>query len=589
MRRPLAYVALVTSLIVAACSDTTPTTPEPVRLDGTHANTTLEDIQAQIDILLPKGFEAAVDARWSTVQNKMLAGDKAGAAQQFNRLADWIIKKTNDITPVPGSGETQTQAATRLILLMANWLLGSTTLVEGVQGADIVVQFVPAGAAANFTTPLKKAGFRLETESTAEDRIILIAKDETPFPDQCSGPLVTRRCQYPLFYQFKSFPAVRFLKPAKFAVCPTTGDRRPDESVHARMRLAHDLPAQANQGAEEDGYIHEDGIEILPKSITQASLTDCDALDVTAMGSMQRALYAVTRFAGRLLSPKNLYAYDSGPEHDGIFTSHFNAVDPLSQALDNIAIYKNYNAWFGSNKDESVLQGAPFNLTPGVGYVVRPMSELAAGIPAATELIIITSASEGNYLNQITEQRAGAANLETWIRNGGWLVIHAGDNGPYPDNLSYLIPGLTGQKDRELNCTGLTLNVANHALVRGPDAALSTSDDLTDTNIDMSAGNCYNNHGSLAGVLPGGAEVLINEQGGLQRPVYATYRLGSGQVIVTTLTLEYSPHPRQTLINHFYWAIYGPNAGPALAALMANSTAADAPVTVNSDGTPRNP
>lgn len=236
----------------------------------------------------------------------------------------------------------------------------------------------------------------------------------------------------------------------------------------------------------------------------------------------------------------------------------------------DIAIYKNYNAWFGENKDESVLQGAPFNLERGAGYFVRSMSELRSGIPSTTSLIILTSAAQGNYLNQITQQNDSLAvlNLELWVRGGGWLVAHLGDNAR---GIGYKIPGLSGIADDALNCTGLTLTVADHALIRGPDAQLGTADDLNNANIDNGGRFCYDNHGSLAGILPENAEILMVEQGGSQRPVYATYTLGLGRVIVTTLTLEFGPHTLQTLVNHFYWAIYGLDAPRAAAAAAAAS------------------
>ncbi|NIM48026.1 MAG: hypothetical protein GTN78_00480 [Gemmatimonadales bacterium] len=270
----------------------------------------------------------------------------------------------------------------------------------------------------------------------------------------------------------------------------------------------------------------------------------------------------------------------------------------------DIAIYKNYNAWFGSNEDETVLQAAPFNFVSGTDYFVRPMSELSAvgGIPEATSLIIITSASSGDYLDQITEQNAGAPNLQTWVEGGGWLVIHAGDNA----DEDYIVPGLSGPADEILNCTGLTVAVADHAFVRGPDATLGTADDLTDepdpvqgtVGVDR-IGACHENHGSLLGLLPEDAEVFLVEEGvppdvdpgDAPRPVYATYTLGAGRVIVGTLTFEWVGHPDQTLINHFYWAINGVNAGPATAAPAVAPVAfmprAAAGAQIQSDGSVR--
>lgn len=268
----------------------------------------------------------------------------------------------------------------------------------------------------------------------------------------------------------------------------------------------------------------------------------------------------------------------------------------------DIVIYKNYNAWFGSNKDETVLQAAPFGFTLGTEYLVRTMSELsvAGGIPDATSLIIITSASDdfGAPPFNIPDQQAGFANLNAWVNGGGWLVVHLGDNDdddPTSDNLNgYFVPGFpSGQTaDDILNCTGLTLAVADHALIRGPDATLATADDLTNANIDMGNPPCFDNHGALSGLLPAGAEVLIVEQGGAGRDVYATYTLGLGRVIVTTQTMEFGGNPTRNLINHFYWAINGvkaPAAAPAaIVAAAAFDVAGGGEVLVNSDGSKRN-
>jgi hypothetical protein len=257
-----------------------------------------------------------------------------------------------------------------------------------------------------------------------------------------------------------------------------------------------------------------------------------------------------------------------------------------------IAIYKNYNAWFGENKDETVLQGSLFNLVRGSGYFVRPMSGLQSGIPSTTTMIIVTSPSQDNLNGQVTDERAGAPNLEAWVRNGGLLVMHAGINGPS----RYIVPGLSGSIEGALNCAGLTLAVADHAFIRGPDAVLGTADDLTNDNIDISARSCYDNHGTLEGLLPEGAQVLMREQVS-GRPVYATYSLGRGRVIVTTLTMEYGPQSTQTLVNHFYWAINGALAPAASVAARTpsmtpslgptRSVSGDDGVTRYSDGSPK--
>ena len=153
--------------------------------------------------------------------------------------------------------------------------------------------------------------------------------------------------------------------------------------------------------------------------------------------------------------------------------------------------------------------------------------------------------------------------LEAWVRNGGWLLAHGADNQPG----DYFVPGLTGVIDENDECSGLTLLVSDHALVRGPDAVLGTADDLMDGGIDSTG--CSDNHGSLEGILPENAQVMMIEEGGSNRPVYATYTLGSGRVIVSSATLECTGTtvcdnpPLPILLNHYYWTINGLDAPPA--------------------------
>jgi fibronectin-binding autotransporter adhesin len=233
----------------------------------------------------------------------------------------------------------------------------------------------------------------------------------------------------------------------------------------------------------------------------------------------------------------------------------------------DIAIYKNYLAWgdINENKDELALQASPFKFAPGLGdYHVRTMDQLALGIPGATSLLIITSASKGDASFQITQQNEGFANLDAWVRGGGWLVVHAGDNAT---GMAYQIPGMLGPVPDSLTCTGVSVaaGITDHALLRGPDALLATGDDFQPGSVvDLGgSGACHDNHGDLAGVLPGNAVALLQETGDNNAPVYATYTLGAGRVIVTTLTIEFQHQRMQTMVNHLYWAIYGENAPAA--------------------------
>jgi hypothetical protein len=162
------------------------------------------------------------------------------------------------------------------------------------------------------------------------------------------------------------------------------------------------------------------------------------------------------------------------------------------------------------------------------------------------------------------------------VSAGGWLVAHLADN-VYGDG--YMIPGLSGKVvDGDLNCNGLVVADLDHPFIRGPDGILGTGDDLNAANVAR-VGGCYDNHGSLAGLLPPNATVLLNEAppGGL--PVYATYPYGDGRVVVSTTTLEWDGSNPHIITNHLWWTVMGgtPPASVAYQGIAAVAPNAAAP------------
>jgi hypothetical protein len=221
-----------------------------------------------------------------------------------------------------------------------------------------------------------------------------------------------------------------------------------------------------------------------------------------------------------------------------------------------ILMYKDTPGWGPAPGGEEVaLRGPPFFFESGVDYQVRPMSALAAGIPAGVKVVIFPSIAQGGTAAEAQATTQNQAASQTAIDNfataGGWIIGHMGNN----TTAGYTFPGLTGGADNTSACTGLTITAAStHAFVRGPDEIAASGDDLTNTNIDTQVfGWCNENHGSLAGILPAGAQVLLTEQGGGIRPVYASYARGSGAIVVTTITLEGMVLIAPTLRNSYWW------------------------------------
>ena len=346
-RRSLAYAALFLSVIGTACADNKPTGPlvEPSAYAPLASLTLGDYIQEEIFLILPRGFENVVDARWATVRNKKHAGDFAGAAAHLATLVDWMDKKTSEATPP--LGETKEQAVARLVLNMMEWLYGNENAPphEPITN-DVVVQVIPAGQSATVVVPSDHAGFDAGPQPQTE--IVVISQEsEALYPGQCNGPLATPRCQVPLFYKYDIQPNTGFVpNSARFAVCMIGGgsaERRPldyledeatftnpeDRPVHHRMQLAHEAPADPNDYVQ--GGVVEGNVEFLPKAPDQKGFVHCDAPSLLGMSPAQRALHLAMRFVGRIISPKDVYAYDSGPEHLADAASHFNGADRYSQ------------------------------------------------------------------------------------------------------------------------------------------------------------------------------------------------------------------------------------------------------------------
>ena len=247
-----------------------------------------------------------------------------------------------------------------------------------------------------------------------------------------------------------------------------------------------------------------------------------------------------------------------------------------------VRVYKNYNAWWGEDRDSATL--SDMGLSRGYDWFVHDVSEMWSGIPDGTQLAVITSASSGDYLGQITEQNGpvSQASLQAFVQGGGTLLVGLADND---ENYGYKVPGADGTPDLVLpsDCGGATMANTlfgddrlagtddDHPLLMGPDGMPATEDDLTPFDIGL-RGGCYSAHGNLNDgiALPEGARVLMTANfDGSQQPVLAEYEVGEGTVLVTTLTMEYLEHSAsgrgssKFLTNLFDYALHGQDTGDA--------------------------
>jgi len=220
-----------------------------------------------------------------------------------------------------------------------------------------------------------------------------------------------------------------------------------------------------------------------------------------------------------------------------------------------IEVFKNFDAWWGDNRDSATL--AAFGKVSGIDWFVHPVSELADGISPNADVVLITSNSFGEP-GARDEQNAPAAqaNLAAFVAGGGVLIVDMGDN--LWDG-GFRAPGAVGtpdlvfpadEADAVLTAAaagpdGVLGTTDDHRLVRGPDGVPGTADDLTNTNIDAC---CYVAHGNLQegiALPPTAVPLMTATFAGTQKPIVAEYCLGSGRVIVDTVTKEFEAHQPQ--------------------------------------------
>ena len=432
MRHRISRLALALAFVGLACSDV-PTTTSVRPFDGLKTYTVLEDfIQAAIDTYLPRGFESAVEARWASVKQRKNAGDMAGAVKQLNTLSLWIDKKTAEITIPAGETVTKEQAAAVIVVNMARWVYdGAAADPQIIPNGDVAIEIVPAGAPLSLVVPSAHAAVSWDAGSTAEERIIVVAEDPGSYPGICQGPLPTNRCQYPLFYKVDSYPHLRLINPGKVEVClVTTGDRRPieyqneetDGPVHERVRLAHNRPA--NPADYTAGSTIDGDIEILPLAAPseQTELTHCHEHSDAGLRGLEKAVHSVMHLAGRLIAPKNAYAYDQGPTHDFSFFSNFNAVDPTSApdlSIENVV----YNPGAASTS-------SPRSLSYQIANYSRRAEEgdaTGAGVGVVARAYV----SSDNTLDE-TDALLGSTNVGTLLPDGTPMpVTHSGFELPF--------------------------------------------------------------------------------------------------------------------------------------------------------------
>ncbi len=336
MRSYRVRLALVlASLIVAACTDqsTTPT-ERPLNRSAAQAPSTNAALEAQINSLINGLYaptaQGAVFSAFAKVKAEIASGRTASAdASVVNFFAMVLRDFKNGQLQDPNGGQPPSTAEALQSLLNGVAQFGglpapipSSTTLSG----DGAVQVVGSSGA----TVVTSGGFgaaRFPAGALPADVIVVISRLPAPTTPK-TGPLPTSLDQYPLFYEFATYPTVpQFAQPVTVAICqlevgepfgPAT------ETIANRLRLAHPNPANPAT------------VEVLPRA--DGSFLACDDVSLASAASSTqgggfagRALAMLSSAGSRVAKfflPAPAYAVHGGLAGLTSSFSPFGAVDP---------------------------------------------------------------------------------------------------------------------------------------------------------------------------------------------------------------------------------------------------------------------
>ena len=298
---------------------------------------TLDENINNLIALWPRGLETATGTRWSSIKQSYESGQIETAKKKLVELSKFVLNKSGDMSPPPDD-EPRNAAAARLVLYMALYIYNgpNAPIPPYTPTGDNAAGLLTPNAGLTLVTPSTRAGVQFEAGSTLEDRLIVITQNPTPYPDDCTGPLQTTLCQYPLFYFIESFPSTALLKVAKASICHVNaGDFREPLADHDRFRLAHTKPA--NSADYTPGSTIQDNIEILP--LISQSFVHCDDVEaepppepeITLLNKGIHLASVIAKRVGLALIPQSAFAIDQGGGGSFKTFSPFNNVDPDSE------------------------------------------------------------------------------------------------------------------------------------------------------------------------------------------------------------------------------------------------------------------
>jgi hypothetical protein len=475
MRRT-ALMLVASLLVLTSCTDssTRPTSffaPPGARYQLSQAGTLDSEIIALIQALFAPELEANVLDQWSTIKSRLAGGEIAAARARLLDATTFIQSKQGLMEPPPNN-ESIATATARLVLYMSLYVYsGPNTPVPpqmGV-GSDAATEVVKPNLPATIQTPLMHAATILDAGSVTTNTIIVVTQNTTFYQSHCDGPFTTKYCQYPIYYEYHSFPHVKFEKPVKVAMCPVApgGNYGVLPGIDDDMLVrAHDKPSDPANFVPGGLPVPGEAIEILPIN-TQYDPTQpkviCTGTTYPQValfhvprhpeGMLQNALAYAARagnraatFVGRALTPKSAYAIDNGVEHFTLDFSQFANLDTTGRPdlkLSSTALsVRDVNAGGLVTVTYSLTNGGaapspgvatiirltPKGLTPGAPIDLVPVSQA----PSASRIFPLDSRLESVVVRIPDRTAAGSYVLGPVVASINGLPENAGnlaDNG----------------------------------------------------------------------------------------------------------------------------------------------------------------
>jgi hypothetical protein len=356
--RPIVAFTMVGLLGVVGCdsshSSTGPGIGSP-SFGKIPVQSTLDgEVRSLVSTAFPKGQATAILAKWDQVLKAVdkepkdkLKGKAVPAAagrKELTKTIAYIQMKASEATSP--AGETRDHFIARLVLDMSLYVYGGADSPVPSMSAtsDVAFKVVQPANTDTVVTPAKAAAVIFPANSVSEPTVVVITPDPTYYPANCSGPLDTSLCQYPLFYHFNVFPDVKLNTPAKVQVCHVdAGTARRPLANHNRFRPAHEKPADPTYYSAGSTIV--DNIEILATvtmNVTKCVEGDSTSYSPPLLGSVapldhmkllaQRLTHGVTWIATKLFIPQDVYAIDVGIGGSAESFSMFGVVDPQGKA-----------------------------------------------------------------------------------------------------------------------------------------------------------------------------------------------------------------------------------------------------------------